>query len=119
MFNLESQRKERKGEEDKMGKIKNEISNIKGIIKDKAEEKASERKQIKESMKEIRKKSIQAGLEEREKQSIRYAKEKQRIFADRKIKALSQPKQPLFNIQPSQPQQNKSQESMGDFIMRI
>ena len=103
-----------------MGKLKTAYKNIKIAIKERVKEKAEERVTIKSANKDIRKKAIQAGIEEKEKQSIRFAKEKQKVFADKKIEALKQPSQPLFNPQPSHSQQNKSpQESFGDLIMRM
>lgn len=73
-----------------MGKIKIAYGNISLLFKQKAQERFLERKQIKYAQKEIRKKAITAGLKEREKQAIKYAREKQKVFSEKRIKQLRQ-----------------------------
>jgi hypothetical protein len=93
-----------------MGTLKNVVTNIKASLKEKAKEKNEERQLIKEKTKEIRRKAIEAGLEEREKQAIRFAKEKQKVYAEGKIKALNNPIQQM---------PISRQKEMEDWIMKI
>ena len=51
-----------------------------------------ERKQEASAMRKIRKKATSAGLQERQKQAIRLATEREKIRVDRQIKAMHQPR---------------------------
>ena len=55
-----------------------------------------ERKQEAAAMSQIRTKSRAAALKERESQAIRYAREREKVSYDKRIKQLSQPRQPFF-----------------------
>ena len=60
-------------------------------MKRRIKEKSLERKYISEARKKIKKKAIAAGLREKEKQTIKYYQEREKINTQRRLKALRQP----------------------------
>jgi hypothetical protein len=74
------------------------IDKVKRVVSGKSE---IEILQEAQANKIIRAKANASALQERQRQAIRIATEREKIYADNKIKQMRQPKQSFFNTQPS------------------